>query len=112
MRLSLFQLGWFAGPLVHGDYPAIMKSTIARRSRVAGYEKSLLPVFSPEERKIMKGTLDFLGLNMYTSLVAKAINLTSSVIANSKDCLEVQTYQSPLWKTTNSSWLNVSVLLL
>ncbi|KAI3920540.1 hypothetical protein MKW92_000180 [Papaver armeniacum] len=56
-RANDFYMGWFAAPLVFGEYPEIMK-------RNAG---SRLPSFTPYEAKLVKGSCDFFGLNHYAS---------------------------------------------
>ncbi|XVF41408.1 hypothetical protein PTKIN_Ptkin01aG0277600 [Pterospermum kingtungense] len=52
-----FQLGWYLRPIYYGDYPAVMRERIG----------DLLPKFSQEERELLINSLDFLGLNHYTS---------------------------------------------
>jgi len=49
--------GWFGDPAVRGDYPAEM------RTRLGG----LLPEFTAEETRLLRGSLDYLALNHYTS---------------------------------------------
>ena len=51
-----FNLGWFADPLWFGDYPASMKKCV----------KEDLPEFTAEEKEMVKGSLDFQGINFYT----------------------------------------------
>uniref|UniRef100_A0A6B2L265 beta-glucosidase n=1 Tax=Arcella intermedia TaxID=1963864 RepID=A0A6B2L265_9EUKA len=53
-----FSLGWFADPIFFGDYPASMKHVAA------------LPVFTEEQKSLLKGSTDFFGLNHYTSSYA------------------------------------------
>jgi len=36
-----------------------------------------LPVFSPEEKRLIKGSLDFIGINHYGSLYAKDCSLSA-----------------------------------
>lgn len=48
-------------PLVFGDYPPEMRQ----------YHRSELPRFSTEETEYMKGSIDFIGLNHYSTLYAK-----------------------------------------
>jgi beta-glucosidase len=48
---------WFADPVYFGDYPKVMKERVGDR----------LPVFTEEEKKLIKGSSDFFGLNHYTS---------------------------------------------
>lgn len=52
-----FSLGWFAEPLYFGDYPKIMRVRVGAQ----------LPVFSDEERALVKGSADFFGLNHYST---------------------------------------------
>lgn len=54
-------------PLVFGDYPEEVKATVAKRSTEQSYTRSRLPAFTEEEIEFTKGTLDFIGLNHYTS---------------------------------------------
>ncbi|CAN1181601.1 Beta-glucosidase 24 [Linum perenne] len=55
-----FSFGWFMDPLTTGDYPKTMKDIVGNR----------LPKFTKEESKLLKGSLDFLGINYYTSRYA------------------------------------------
>ncbi|KAG3161517.1 Beta-glucosidase 7 [Phytophthora cactorum] len=54
-RSLLFFLGWFADPVYKGDYPQVMKDRCGLR----------LPKFTEEEKKLLKGSSDFFGLNHY-----------------------------------------------
>ncbi|KAJ4850766.1 hypothetical protein Tsubulata_033921 [Turnera subulata] len=60
-RTLAYTMGWLLDPLVYGDYPAIMRQ----------YLGSALPKFLPEEIDYVKGSLDFIGINHYTTLYAK-----------------------------------------
>ncbi|KAF8049079.1 hypothetical protein N665_2299s0001 [Sinapis alba] len=55
-----FIVGWFLDPLIYGRYPKIMRQMVGRR----------LPKFTPQESKLVKGSLDFLGLNYYVTQYA------------------------------------------
>ncbi|KAL0661890.1 hypothetical protein Bca4012_098727 [Brassica carinata] len=55
-----FFVGWFLDPLVYGRYPKIMRQMVGNR----------LPKFTPQESKLVKGSLDFLGLNYYVTQYA------------------------------------------
>ncbi|KAB5590216.1 Beta-glucosidase [Ceratobasidium theobromae] len=57
-----FAIGWFADPIYLGHYPAYMKEVLGDR----------LPVFTPEELKVVKGSGDFYGMNTYTTNLCKA----------------------------------------
>ncbi|KAK8680336.1 hypothetical protein V6N13_109283 [Hibiscus sabdariffa] len=62
-RAMEFDLGWFMEPLVRGQYPPIMQKLV----------KDRLPVFTEEDKKLIKGSFDFIGLNYYTSRYSKNI---------------------------------------
>jgi beta-glucosidase/6-phospho-beta-glucosidase/beta-galactosidase len=55
--MMVFKWAWFTDPLMHGAYPAAMRT----------HFKTLLPKFTREERALLKGSADFLGVNTYTS---------------------------------------------
>eukprot|EP00249_Psilotum_nudum_P032012 c47105_g1_i1 orf=277-1869(+) len=55
-----FQLGWFLDPIYFGDYPAVMRKEVGDR----------LPQFSPEDISLLRGSLDFVGINHYTTRFA------------------------------------------
>ncbi|KAE8023153.1 hypothetical protein FH972_008889 [Carpinus fangiana] len=67
-RAQDFQLGWFVEPLIFGDYPKSMRSRVGSR----------LPEFSKSEAARLKGSLDFVGINYYTTFYAR--HNSSSVI--------------------------------
>ncbi|XP_050221370.1 beta-glucosidase 24-like [Mercurialis annua] len=72
-----FNLGWFVCPLVYGDYPDSMKQIV----------KGRLPYFSDQEKMLVKGAYDFIGINYYTSLYTKNIpvDLNAAPVSYSRD---------------------------
>ncbi|XP_030956637.1 beta-glucosidase 40-like isoform X2 [Quercus lobata] len=60
-RAQDFQLGWFIEPLILGDYPSSMRSRVGNR----------LPEFSKSKAALLKGSLDFVGINYYTTFYAR-----------------------------------------
>ncbi|XP_027184297.1 beta-glucosidase 18-like [Coffea eugenioides] len=54
-------VAWAFDPLVFGDYPPEMRR----------YHRNELPKFTPEERLLIRDSIDFLGLNHYATLYAK-----------------------------------------
>lgn len=52
-----FQLGWFTDPIYFGDYPSSMKYLVGNR----------LPQFTEKEKRRIRGSIDFLGLNHYST---------------------------------------------
>ncbi|KAM7487489.1 hypothetical protein LguiB_024973 [Lonicera macranthoides] len=60
-RKKEFHLGWFIEPLIYGDYPSSMRTRVLNR----------LPRFSKAESDLLKGSLDFVGINHYTTWYAR-----------------------------------------
>lgn len=52
-----FHIGWFLHPITYGYYPKSMQDIVKER----------LPKFTPEEINLVKGSIDFLGVNQYTA---------------------------------------------
>ncbi|KAH9292851.1 hypothetical protein KI387_041964, partial [Taxus chinensis] len=52
-----FSIGWFLHPIVYGKYPDSMVEIVGTR----------LPKFTEEQSIMVKGSMDFLGLNQYTA---------------------------------------------
>nr|QJC44975.1 beta glucosidase 12 [Stevia rebaudiana] len=60
-RAFAFHAGWVLDPLIFGDYP----------NEVKKYLGNNLPSFSHDEKKFMKTSIDFIGINHYSTLYAK-----------------------------------------
>ncbi|PKA65106.1 Beta-glucosidase 18 [Apostasia shenzhenica] len=60
-RSVAFAVAWFLDPLIFGDYPSEMREILGPR----------LPTFSSDEKKKLQNTLDFVGINHYTTRYAK-----------------------------------------
>ncbi|KAI8557662.1 hypothetical protein RHMOL_Rhmol04G0027900 [Rhododendron molle] len=56
-----FTLGWFLDPLFFGEYPPSMQKLVGKR----------LPKITPKMSRLLIGSLDFLGINHYTTLYAR-----------------------------------------
>ncbi|RZC86139.1 hypothetical protein C5167_026814 [Papaver somniferum] len=56
-RATDFHLGWFLHPIVYGEYPKSMQRIVASR----------LPKFTKSEINMVKGSMDFLGVNEYST---------------------------------------------
>ena len=98
-RALEFFLGWFADPIYLGDYPNTMKERVADR----------LPVFTDEEKAIVKDSSDFFGLNHYTTMYASAASdskMQGSVYGNGglTEDQEVQLSLDQNWKLTDMQW--------
>ncbi|KAF3442120.1 hypothetical protein FNV43_RR16036 [Rhamnella rubrinervis] len=60
-RALAFNAAWMLDPLVYGDYPAEMRDCLG----------SELPWFSDRDTELIKGSMDFIGLNHYSALYVK-----------------------------------------
>ncbi|WCJ38918.1 beta glucosidase 42 [Euphorbia peplus] len=61
IRRLEFQLGWYLHPIYYGDYPEVMRDILGHR----------LPKFSEEEKQLLSNSIDFIGLNHYTTRFIK-----------------------------------------
>uniref|UniRef100_A0A8C3M8V1 Uncharacterized protein n=1 Tax=Geospiza parvula TaxID=87175 RepID=A0A8C3M8V1_GEOPR len=95
-RYLQFMLGWFAHPIfVNGDYPDVLKAQIQEVNQQCSTTIAQLPVFTEEEKSLVKGTADFFGLSHYTS------RLVSASIGN------FSLHVDPSWPQAASSWIHV-----
>lgn len=98
-----FFYGWFTDPVVFGEYPAVMRERLGAR----------LPVFSPAEKMLIKGSVDFLGLNHYTthfaSLQPSAENAVGVGAGNGGMAEDIKVHLSsdPRWEKTSFGWFVV-----
>ncbi|CAI8601030.1 unnamed protein product [Vicia faba] len=60
-RAQDFNIGWFLNPLIFGEYPSTLRKNVGSR----------LPFFTSRESNLVKGSIDFLGVNFYTSFYIK-----------------------------------------
>lgn len=56
-RANEFMLGWWLQPLLTGDYPKVMREFVGER----------LPRFTPEESRLLVGSIDVLAINHYST---------------------------------------------
>ncbi|CAI9103199.1 OLC1v1001645C1 [Oldenlandia corymbosa var. corymbosa] len=80
-RALEFAYGWFLDPLVHGDYPPTMRRLVGRR----------LPKFTAEQSKLVKGSLDYLGVNYYSASFAAHLPSRNRLGANISYTTDSQT---------------------
>ncbi|XP_048232013.1 vicianin hydrolase isoform X2 [Ricinus communis] len=100
MRIIDFMFGWFAHPITYGDYPEIMKAYVGDR----------LPKFTKEQSKLLKGSLDYMGVNYYTTNFASNNPVTTSNHSWSTDSqttLSVTKAGVPIGTPTPLNWLYV-----
>ncbi len=98
-RALEFFLAWFADPIYKGHYPASMVKGVGDR----------LPAFSAAERKLLKGSSDFFGLNHYTTMFAADSQgkiEKGSVYGNGglSEDQDVSLSVDPAWKQTSMKW--------
>ena len=56
-RALQFDFGWFASPVMHGDYPDVMKWRVGNNSIIQNLPKSRLPEFTDDQKAFLKGKL-------------------------------------------------------
>ena len=98
-RALLFFLGWFADPIYLGDYPQVMKDRLSER----------LPKFTEAEKKLLKDSSDFFGLNHYTTMYAADEDLSESdanVYGNGglSEDQDVALSHDESWELTSFNW--------
>ncbi|CAJ0582117.1 unnamed protein product, partial [Mesorhabditis spiculigera] len=92
-RINEMQNYWFIHPFFYGDYPPLMREQIDMLSRQENRTVSRLPRFTELEKLLIKGAIDFFGVNYYITLVAKPYT-TYSTAKNwyNFDCMAAGTY--------------------
>jgi beta-glucosidase len=98
-RALEFSLGWFADPVYFGDYPQSMRDRLG----------SKLPEFSAEDRKLLRGSAHFFGLNHYsTNLAAEPAVATAGDTARRDRGIigdhDVDLSDHPSWEKTDMGW--------
>jgi len=102
-----FRLGVWAHPIFKGDFPEIVKNVIGNRSLAQGFESSRFPPLSAEEITFVKGSVDFLGLNMYTSDLTQPYEFPIEDVSTASDNGAYYT-KDPNWYGSGSFWLSVT----
>ncbi|KAG9458510.1 hypothetical protein H6P81_003018 [Aristolochia fimbriata] len=100
-RARDFHLGWFLEPIRFGGYPRSMQLIVADR----------LPRFTRSEIKMVKGSMDFVGINQYTSTY---IYDSGSAYQPLRDCnadwgagFAYERDGVPIGPRANSNWLYI-----
>lgn len=94
-----FSYGWFADPIVNGDYPEEMKNLVGER----------LPAFNETLRNLLRNSCDFLGLNYYTSSYGKWTYEKGANYSSDSQTIKLPYNASGhvLGPVADSSWLTV-----
>uniref|UniRef100_A0A0E0ETQ4 4-hydroxy-7-methoxy-3-oxo-3,4-dihydro-2H-1,4-benzoxazin-2-yl glucosidebeta-D-glucosidase n=1 Tax=Oryza meridionalis TaxID=40149 RepID=A0A0E0ETQ4_9ORYZ len=64
IRMNEFHIGWFLHPLVHGNYPPVMRSRVGAR----------LPSITASDSEKIRGSFDFIGINHYNVIFVQSID--------------------------------------
>lgn len=99
-RIALdFMLGWFLHPVIYGDYPASMRQLVGHR----------LPNFTEAQSKLLRDSIDFLGINYYTSNYASPLlsynRVNRSYTTDSHVDLSTSRNGVPIGQPTGLDWL-------
>ena len=78
-----------------------MREIIASRSAFEGRSTSRLPLLNREWIQKIKGSLDFLGLNYFTTNMVKLVPNPTKWGSD----MQVERYQSPHWNASATPWL-------
>ncbi|XP_023935495.2 myrosinase 1-like [Bicyclus anynana] len=100
--------GIYAEPIFseEGGFPKEFSERVAKKSAEQGYPSSRLPAFTDEERKYVRGSSDFFGVNHYTSVLISATEHKGIWVVPSKyDDIDVGSYMPPEWVQAASFWL-------
>ncbi|XP_053977574.1 myrosinase 1-like [Hylaeus volcanicus] len=102
-----FYAGWTMHPVYSekGDYPELVKSMVAAKSREQGYPRSRLPEFEPEWIDYIRGTSDFLALNHYSSYLIEP-GQDKRVPSHAHDTGLIKCHDKS-WKSGASVWMKV-----
>jgi len=103
-RSMHFHYGWWANPLLRGEYPPIMRELIDAKSINEGRDESRLPTFDAEWTQIINGTLDFLGLNHYFAYHVEPRNINEPPNWLHGDADIAVLPNDPSWNTTATGW--------
>ncbi|XVE64323.1 hypothetical protein DITRI_Ditri07aG0092300 [Diplodiscus trichospermus] len=92
-----FLFGWFVDPVIFGEYPKMMRTLVGRR----------LPKFTEAQAKMLKGSIDFLGVNYYTANYAENVppSNTTNYANDSRAKLTTDKNGVPIGTPTAVSWL-------
>ncbi|KAJ4815224.1 Beta-glucosidase [Rhynchospora pubera] len=72
-RARDFHVGWFLDPLIYGQYPKIMQEIVKER----------LPKFTSDEVALVKGSMDYIGINQYTAYYMKGSKIHKNEVPSS-----------------------------
>lgn len=74
-RRNEFTFAWFADPIFFGEYPKSMRELVGGR----------LPEFTPQQSSRIKGSVDYIGFNHYSSRFVSDISDRTTTSSESED---------------------------
>ncbi|MBO5645368.1 MAG: beta-glucosidase [Lentisphaeria bacterium] len=95
-RAVTFDFGWFTDPVVFGDYPQVMKERVGHK----------MPKFTEEEKALLKNSVDFIGLNHYSTKYVSNTPVEGCLekSGNIYDDPDVYNWIDPEWEKTQMGW--------
>lgn len=93
-QVMLFQFGWMSDPLFFGDYPSVMRERLGTR----------LPQFTAQQRKLLVGSVDFVGLNYYSSLQASKPATPAAFPGYWTSDIDADLRPHPDWRLNDMGW--------
>ncbi|XP_071476152.1 cytosolic beta-glucosidase-like [Diadema antillarum] len=107
-RMRMFELGSVANPIFgNGDYPDVVKQAVANLSALQELTVSRLPVFTEQEKLLIKGTADFFGLNHYSTRFVAHKEAIFNPVPTVFDDMQAEFSSDPAWPQAASEWLKV-----
>ncbi|PIA30142.1 hypothetical protein AQUCO_05700091v1 [Aquilegia coerulea] len=100
-RARDFNVGWYLHPIVYGEYPKSMQENVGDR----------LPKFTELEVKMVKGSMDMVGINQYTGYYVKDDQKVPAVKSFQKDWkaeIVYERHKIPIGNLANSNWLYIT----
>ncbi|CAI0385866.1 unnamed protein product [Linum tenue] len=95
-----FGFAWMARPVVYGEYPESMKALVGDR----------LPKFTEEQKQMLKGSVDFLGVNYYSAYYAEdasSSTINPSYTTDSQVNITMHKNGIPIGQPTACDWLYI-----
>ncbi|XP_020235716.1 beta-glucosidase 11 isoform X2 [Cajanus cajan] len=96
-RAQDFLIGWFMNPFTFGDYPDVMKKNAGSR----------LPSFTQKESNMVRGSIDFIGINFYYSFYVK--NSHSSLHKENGDYITDMSVEMQRYTSNDNSTYQVPI---
>ncbi len=95
-----FQLAWFLDPVIYGRYPKEMTDIVT---------DGRLPTFTEEEAAMVKGSVDYIGINQYTTYYIMNTSSPGGDWESDPHTYETNINASlhTIGPVAESSWLNV-----